>query len=119
MSAMTLLHSSSFNESAESEKNFKQLLEHIQHCQRRYGGKTELATELDSCIVGLCSSLESVFLHGLKNKPLYFAEQHSTLKHVSAIVANSFGTGNNEVISKYLLKHFCCIIRYMLSLSDM
>lgn len=100
MSAVAISFSQPPNKSIEAEKLLKQLLECVQDCQKRYGGKTELATELDSCIVGLCLSLEEIFLHGLKSQP---TEQQFTLKQVSAIVANSLSTGSNEVLCKYSL----------------
>jgi len=39
-------------------------------CQLRFGGKRELATEMDSRVCILCLKLEAIFMHGLKKKPL-------------------------------------------------
>lgn len=35
-------------------------------CQLRFGGKKELATDIDSRVICLCSQLEAIFIHGLK-----------------------------------------------------
>lgn len=78
-----------------AEKLLKQLLECVQECQRRYGGKTELATEFDSCVVALCLTLEAVLLNGLRAKAQE-SPQTSTLKQVSDIVANSLHIGNES-----------------------
>lgn len=76
-----------FNYPEDSNKLLNLLLECVQQCQKRFGGKSELATEFDSCVAGLCLTLEAVFLHGLRNKPLN--SESSTLKQVTNIVTNS------------------------------
>lgn len=96
----TVAISQHINKSNAPENLLNQLLECIQNCQKRYGGKTELATEFDSCVAALCLSLEAIFLHGLRTKCLQSVEQPSTLKQVSEIVANSFSI-NNEKPCKY------------------
>lgn len=96
MSAVTLSISSNVHKPNEAEKILKQLLECVQDCQKRYGGKTELATELDSCVAGLCLSLEAIFCYGLRHKSLHSTEQSSALKQVSEIVANSFSSNNGS-----------------------
>lgn len=76
-----------------SESLLNHLLECVQQCQKRYGGKTELATEFDNCVAALCLSLESVFSHGVKqNEP----QSTSTLKHVSDIVSTTLHLGNDD-----------------------
>ncbi|XP_019874648.2 sorting nexin-29 [Aethina tumida] len=85
----------------------QQLLECVQDCQKRYGGKTELATEFDSCVAGLCLSLEAVLLHGLRNKCV---EPQSALKQVSEIVVNTLHIGNEAVsfwpfVKRHLTQH--------------
>ncbi|KAJ8942205.1 hypothetical protein NQ318_021092 [Aromia moschata] len=92
----------------EAEKLLKQLLECVQECQKRYGGKTELATEFDSCVAGLCITLEAVFLYGLRSKPAH--TDRTTLKQVSDIVAQSLSIGNESpsfwpFIKQHLTKH--------------
>ncbi|XP_018563176.1 sorting nexin-29 [Anoplophora glabripennis] len=111
MSAVIATSVSNSNKVDDSERLLKQLLECVQECQKRYGGKTELATEFDSCVAGLCFSLETVFLHGLRNKP-YANVDHSssTLKQVSDIVAQSLSIGNENLsfwpfVKKHLTKH--------------
>lgn len=96
MSAVSLSFSPHVSKSNDSEKLLKQLLECVQDCQKRYGGKTELATEFDSCVAGLCLSFEAIFLHGLRIKSLNSSEQSSAIKQVSEIVANSFGSSNDN-----------------------
>lgn len=101
MSAVIATSVSNSNKVDDSEKLLKQLLECVQECQKRYGGKTELATEFDSCVAGLCLSLETVFLHGLRNKPCANVDHSQlTLKQVSDIVAQSLSIGN-ENLCKY------------------
>lgn len=39
-------------------------------CQLRFGGKRELATDIDGRVCFLCLKLETIFLHGLKNRNL-------------------------------------------------
>lgn len=78
-----------------AHKLLKQLLECVQDCQKRYGGKTELATEFDSCVVGLCLTLEAVLLHGVKSK-VQENSQNSTLKQVSDIVTSSLHLGGEN-----------------------
>ncbi|KAL3876226.1 hypothetical protein ACJMK2_034096 [Sinanodonta woodiana] len=43
------------------------LLNAVKQCQVRFGGKTELATELDSRVSCLCAAWEAVLQHGLKS----------------------------------------------------
>lgn len=104
MSAVTIPYSQHANKSNEPEILLKQLLECVQSCQKRYGGKTELATEFDSCVAGLCLSLERIFLYGLRTKSLHSTEQPSTLKQVSDIISNSF-ISSNENPCKYALTY--------------
>ncbi|KAG5865004.1 hypothetical protein JTB14_035943 [Gonioctena quinquepunctata] len=95
----------------ERDKLLKQLLECVQQCQKRFGGKTELATEFDSCVAALCVTLEAVFLYGLRSKPLVTTDQNSSaFKQVSEIVVNSLSIGNESLsfwpfVKKHLTKH--------------
>lgn len=83
----------------DSETLLNQLLECVQNCQRRFGGKTELATEFEACISALCLTLESVFSHGLRPKPL---QSHQLSKlNVSDIVTSGLHLGNDSAC-KYL-----------------
>ncbi|XP_055586318.1 sorting nexin-29 [Uranotaenia lowii] len=59
-----------------------ELLAIVQECQRKYGGKTELATESDSRILLLCDTWERALSHGLKST-------NSVLKNVTDLVAGS------------------------------
>lgn len=86
---------------SESQKLLSQLLQSVQDCQKRFGGRTELATEYDTCVMNLCSNLESVLSHGLRNKPLD-VQQVLSLKQVSDMVSNSLHIGNDNP-SKHLI----------------
>lgn len=97
----TTLTSQNINPSEDSNILLKQLLECVQNCQKRFGGKTELATEFDSCVIALCFTLEQVFSHGLKSNPLEITRT-STLKQVSGIVAGSLLL-KNEIQCKLVL----------------
>lgn len=77
----------------DPDKLLGQLLDCVKDCQKRFGGRTELATEFDNCVVALCLTLETVFLHGLRNKPQETPQ--STLKQVSEIVTSSLHLGND------------------------
>lgn len=110
MSAVILSSETSQNRADNPDKLLKQLLECVQQCQKRYGGKNELATEFDSCVAGLCLCLEAVFLHGLRNKPYLNDNQNSALKQVSDIVAQSLHIGQETVsfwpfIQRHLTNH--------------
>ncbi|CAH1181326.1 unnamed protein product [Phyllotreta striolata] len=78
----------------EGEKLLKQLLECVKQCQKRFGGKSELATDFDSCVAGLCFALETVLLFGLK--PRSSNAQSSAIKQVSEILINTLNTGNEN-----------------------
>ncbi|CAH0555655.1 unnamed protein product [Brassicogethes aeneus] len=109
MSAINSTIVNSQRKPEDSGKLLGQLLECVQDCQKRYGGKTELATEFDSCVAGLCLSLEAVFSHGLRTKP--FEKQNSSaLKQVSDIVTNSLHIGNEvpsfwPFVKRHLTNH--------------
>lgn len=79
----------------EPDKLLNQLLECVQNCQRRFGGKTELATEFETCVAALCLTLEAVFSHGLRGRPLQ-TQQPSKLKEVSEIVSSSLHLGGES-----------------------
>lgn len=88
--------SSSPQSNGEDDKLLVRLLKCVQQCQKRYGGKKELATEFDSCVADLCVTLESAFLHGLRNKTQEAVAQQSTLQQVSDIISNSLHLSNDN-----------------------
>ncbi|GJQ71649.1 hypothetical protein Trydic_g11346 [Trypoxylus dichotomus] len=109
ISASSPFSPSSVTKPENSNKLLNQLLECVQQCQKRFGGKTELATEFDSCVIALCLSLESVLLHGLRQKPVPEG-QTSALRQVSDIVSNTLHLTNDNIsfwpfVSKHLTKH--------------
>ncbi|KAF5303494.1 hypothetical protein FQA39_LY09957 [Lamprigera yunnana] len=100
---------STIHKSEDADKVLSQLLECVQGCQKRFGGKTELATEFDNCVAALCLSLESVLLHGIRSRP-HDLQQSSTFKQVSDIVTTSLSISNENssfwpFIKKHLTKH--------------
>ncbi|XP_066143026.1 sorting nexin-29 isoform X2 [Euwallacea fornicatus] len=87
----------------------KQLLDYVQRCQRRYGGKNILATEFDSHVAGLCICLEAIFFHGIRTKPLT-NQVNTALKQVSDIVAQSLNIKQESIsfwafIENHLTNH--------------
>jgi hypothetical protein len=51
---------------AERERLQGELLSAVKQCQIRFGGRKELATDLDPKVVLLCNLLEQALSHGLK-----------------------------------------------------
>ncbi|KAF7273900.1 hypothetical protein GWI33_013417 [Rhynchophorus ferrugineus] len=106
-----ILSAGAYSRPENPETLLKQLLECVQKCQKRYGGKNELATEFDACVAGLCVCLEAIFLHGLRNKPQIQSNQvNSTLKQVSDIVAQSLHIGQDSIsfwpfIERHITNH--------------
>ncbi|XP_073972147.1 sorting nexin-29-like isoform X2 [Rhodnius prolixus] len=76
---------------SERENLQSQLLSSVKNCQTRFGGKTEIATELDLFVGTLCNSLELVLSHGLK----IIEKKNSAIKHVTELV---LGTGDKYTI---------------------
>uniref|UniRef100_A0A1B6EX13 Sorting nexin-29 n=1 Tax=Cuerna arida TaxID=1464854 RepID=A0A1B6EX13_9HEMI len=71
------------------------LLHSVKLCQIRFGGRTELATELDPHVVDVCNRLEAVLSHGLRTKALP-KKNHSTIKQVTELVLG--GNGQEPVV---------------------
>lgn len=55
------------------------LLSAVKQCQIRFGGRKELATELDQHVTILCMQFEAVLSHGLRSKFLV-KKNNSTIK---------------------------------------
>lgn len=51
----------------ERQKLLDDLLAVAKKCHIRFGGRAELATESENCIVQLCNTLELIFGHGLRS----------------------------------------------------
>lgn len=111
MSAIgTITQVKSAQNSENSDQLLKQLLQCVQQCQKRYGGKKELATEFDSCVAGLCLTFERVFLHGLRTKQPSDNKPAFALKQVSEIVVNSLSNTSETLsfwpfVRKHLTRH--------------
>ncbi|KAL1140701.1 hypothetical protein AAG570_000631 [Ranatra chinensis] len=75
---------------ADRERLQADLLSAVKQCQTRFGGRSELATELDPHVVYLCTVLELVLSHGLKNKDP--EKKNSTIRQVTDLVCGSSDT---------------------------
>lgn len=73
-----------------------ELLAVVKECQKKYGSKTELATENDPRIVLLCDTWERVLTHGLKSNS-------SVLKNVTDLMAG--GSQEVPVFWDFAYKH--------------
>ncbi|XP_065081553.1 sorting nexin-29 [Ochlerotatus camptorhynchus] len=73
-----------------------ELMAVVKECQKKYGGKTELATESDSRIILLCDTWERVLSHGLKSSG-------SMLKNVADFMAG--GSLEVPVLWDFAFKH--------------
>lgn len=75
-----------------SENEKKQLLnslsDAIKECQLRFGGKRELATDIDGRVCFLCLKLESIFLHGIKRTAIGQLNQQQNAQQ-SNLLTNS------------------------------
>ncbi|XP_062533806.1 sorting nexin-29-like [Armigeres subalbatus] len=88
--------SSSRRHEIERKALMDELLTVVKECQKKYGGKTELATEEDSRIILLCDTWERVLSHGLKSTS-------SVLKNVTDLVAG--GSVEMPVVWDFAFKH--------------
>lgn len=88
--------SSSKRYEIERKALMDELLAVVKECQKKYGGKTELATEEDSRIILLCDTWERVLSHGLKSTS-------SVLKNVTDLVAG--GSMEVPVMCEFTFKH--------------
>ncbi|KAF6203938.1 hypothetical protein GE061_002276 [Apolygus lucorum] len=73
------------NRATERLQLQNQLLSAVKSCQTRFGGRNELATELDPCVANLCLTLELVLCHGLKSVD----KLPSALRQVTDLVMGS------------------------------
>ncbi|XP_046679713.1 sorting nexin-29-like [Homalodisca vitripennis] len=84
------------------------LLHSVKLCQIRFGGRTELATELDPHVVDVCNRIEAVLSHGLRTKALP-KKNHSTIKQVTELVLGGNGQEPAVVfwhfVRDFLTKH--------------
>ncbi|XP_054010336.1 sorting nexin-29 [Hylaeus anthracinus] len=76
-----------YDHAAERHKLLEDLLAAAKKCHIRFGGRTELATELDLSVSHLCHVFESIFSHGLRTNCI--GKINSALRHVSDIVSGS------------------------------
>lgn len=89
----------------ERKHMLNSLSDAIKECQLRFGGKRELATDIDGRVCFLCQKLEAIFSHGLKKRynTSYYLSNNLQLNSIannlkqSSIIKN---TGN--LISQFL-----------------
>ncbi|KAK0089123.1 hypothetical protein PV326_004599 [Microctonus aethiopoides] len=63
-------HDELINHSSNREKLQECLLAASKLCHVRFGGRMELATDSDECVLKLCYALESILQHGLRTKSI-------------------------------------------------
>ncbi|XP_066599639.1 sorting nexin-29 [Prorops nasuta] len=80
---------------AEKQKLLEDVLSAAKKCHIRFGGRTELATESDICVVELCNILETIFSHGLHTNCL--EKINSALRHVSDLVSSGITRPPNVI----------------------
>ncbi|KAI1301756.1 Sorting nexin-29 [Halotydeus destructor] len=72
------------NQSVERQKLISNLLVAAKECLARFGGRSELATELDGRVIKLCTAIEDIFSHGLKsNRNLLKATKNAIVKSLA------------------------------------
>lgn len=54
------------SESGRCERLQRNLLDSVKQCQKRFGNRSEIATESDQEVAYLCQCFEAVLSHGLK-----------------------------------------------------
>lgn len=65
------------NQNSQYKKTLlAKLLDGVKGCQRRFGSRSELATEDEGSVARLCSAYDDVFSHGFKE----LAQHQSTSK---------------------------------------
>ncbi|CAF0886504.1 unnamed protein product [Brachionus calyciflorus] len=62
----------------------------IKECQLRFGGKRELATDIDGRVIFLCTKLEQIFLHGLKKQVKSNFTTTNLVKNTSSLLSQFF-----------------------------
>ncbi|XP_054267028.1 sorting nexin-29 isoform X2 [Macrosteles quadrilineatus] len=86
-----MLAAQAITSQTDARKNLQtELLHSVKLCQTRFGGRTELATELDPHVVDVCNKLEAVLSHGLRTKALP-KKNHSAIKQVTELVLGNNG----------------------------
>lgn len=78
-----------YQNSVEREQLIAMLHDTVKQCQIRFGGKKELATEIDKRVSVLCVAWERVFQHGLRNSA--HGKTVSTFKQLTQV------TGLNRI----------------------
>lgn len=83
------------------------LLSAVKQCQIRFGGRTELATELDQHVTILCVQFEAVLSHGLRSK-FFTKKNNSAIKQVTERVLGVSGSEHLQFwhfVREHLTKH--------------
>ncbi|XP_071954591.1 sorting nexin-29-like [Antedon mediterranea] len=85
------------------------LLDAVKQCQVRFGGRTELATDVDSRVSCLCAQFETVLMHGLKKSS---GNPLSAIKQMTGIQVPSIAGIKTEtdavfwpIVKEHLTRH--------------
>lgn len=70
---------------AEKQNLMEELLVAAKKCHVRFGGRAELATETEACVMQLCHIFELIFSHGIKTNCI--ERINSAFRHVSDLVS--------------------------------
>ncbi|XP_075220784.1 sorting nexin-29 isoform X2 [Lycorma delicatula] len=94
------------NQSDVRQQLQTELLNAVKNCQTRFGGRTELATELDPHIKILCTCFEYVLSHGLRSKQQI--KKNSAIRQVTDKVLGVNGVEHVvfwHFVREHLTKH--------------
>ncbi|XP_033116974.1 sorting nexin-29-like [Anneissia japonica] len=85
------------------------LLDAVKQCQVRFGGRTELATDVDSRVSCLCAQFETVLMHCLKKptgNPLTAIKQKTGIQVPSIPgIKNDADSGFWPIVKEHLTRH--------------
>eukprot|EP00040_Diaphanoeca_grandis_P026044 m.145195 g.145195 ORF g.145195 m.145195 type:complete len:875 (-) comp30427_c0_seq1:22-2646(-) len=71
---------------AEKSTLYQKAADAVKEVQRRFNGKQDFATAVDSCVPCLCATIEAILLHGLK-PPRKRGGEHTFWPAVAAIIS--------------------------------
>ncbi|XP_037082460.1 sorting nexin-29-like [Pollicipes pollicipes] len=93
--------------SEERQNILSRLLDAVKQCHIRFGGKKELATDMDSRISCLCQQLETVLQHGMKQpEPNAFRQVRDAIaQNLSINIGTSGPSAEAPVMWHYVRLH--------------
>ena len=77
------------DEIAKKQILLDELLESVKHCQIKFGGKSELATEAEDVIADLCKKLEAILNHGLKTQDPLLIIKEKVTNNIQSLINNT------------------------------